>query len=251
MIELKTASEIDDLRATGHLVARTLDTVRAHAQVGTALRDLDALARDVLTDAGAHPVHHSRAREPFPGAISTSVNDAIVRGVPDHTRLTDGDLLSVSCAARLHGWVAAAAITVIVGTAQPGDTALVRTADDALADGISAARPGARTGDLSHAIGVVGRSAGYGVPAGLGGHGVGRDLREHPPVPNDGHPGTGVPLRPGVVLTVEPVLLAGGSDTTDLDDNGWTMRSGDGSRAAHVGHTVAITADGPLVLTTP
>ncbi|MER7011800.1 type I methionyl aminopeptidase [Saccharopolyspora sp. NPDC000359] len=255
MIELKTATEIDALRQAGRAAARTLRVVREHAQVGTTLRELDELARATLAEAGARPVllgHHPRwAPTPFPGAIATSVNDALVHGIPDRTRLSDGDLLGLDCAAAVHGWVAAAATTFPVGTAQPADTALVEAAEQALADGIAAAQPGARLGDLSRAIGVLARSAGCGLPSGLGGHGIGRALHEAPPVPNDGRPGQGVPLRPGLVLTVEPVLLAGGADATRTDDDGWTVRTGDGSRAAHVGHTVAITTGGPRILTAP
>ncbi|KAA5834336.1 type I methionyl aminopeptidase [Saccharopolyspora hirsuta] len=253
MIELKTATEIDALREAGRIAAQALHAVREHARVGTALRELDELARTVLADAGARPVfdgYHPRwAPGPFPGAIRTSVNDALARGIPDRTRLAEGDLISVECAARHHDWVGAAAITFTVGTPGPGDAELVQAAEQALADGIAAARPGARLGEISRAIGVLGRSAGYGIPSGLGGHGIGRDLHEAPQVPNDGHPGKGVPLRPGLVLTIEPMLLAGGSDATCADDDGWTVRTGDGSRAAHVGHTVAITADGPRILT--
>ncbi|MDA3643123.1 type I methionyl aminopeptidase [Saccharopolyspora indica] len=242
MIELKTATEIDALGEAGRVVARALHAVRAHARPGITLRELDELARTLLTEAGARP-----CRAPKPGAISTSVNDVIAHGTPDHTRLADGDLISIDCAASLHGWVGAAAITFSAGRPRPEDTALVRATEQALADGIAAARPGARLGDVCRAIGVLGRSAGYGIPAGLGGAGVGRDRREAPPVPNDGHPGKGVPLRPGLVLSIEPVVLAGGTDATTTE--GSVVRTADGSRAAHTGHTIAITADGPRILT--
>ncbi|MGW1676054.1 type I methionyl aminopeptidase [Saccharopolyspora sp. NPDC002376] len=253
MIELKSATEIGALREAGRITARTLHAVRAHAQVGTQLRELDDLARTTITDAGAQPVfdgYHPRwAPNPFPAAICTSVNDALVHGIPDRTRLADGDLISIDCAARLHGWVGDAAITFTIGTAHPVDTDLVATAEQALAEGIAAAQPGARIGDISRAIGVLARSAGYGIPTHLTGHGVGRDMREAPLVPNDGHPGKGVPLRPGLVLAIEPMLLAGGADSTSTDENGWTTRTADGSRAAHVEHTIAITTNGPMILT--
>ncbi|MER5391382.1 type I methionyl aminopeptidase [Saccharopolyspora sp. NPDC002686] len=255
MIELKSTTEIDALREAGRIAARTLHAVRAHARPGTPLRELDELARTTITDAGARPVfdgYHPRwAANPFPAAISTSVNDALVGGIPDRTRLTDGDLISIGCAVRLHGWVGDAATTFPVGTATPADADLVATAERALAEGIAAARPGARTGDIARAIGVLARSAGYGIPTHLTGHGVGRAMREAPPVPNDGHPGTGAPLRPGLVLSIEPMLLAGGADSTSTDDDGWTTRTTDGSRAAHVGHSIAITTRGPVILTAP
>jgi methionyl aminopeptidase len=254
VIELKTRTEIDALREAGRIVARTLQAVRAHAAVGTTLRELDELARSTITDAGAQPVFHGYrpnwAPTPFPGVICASVNDAIVHGIPDRRKLADGDLVSIDCGARVQGWVGDAAITFSVGTARPEDTQLTETTAQALADGIAAAQPGSRTGDIARAIGVVGRSAGYGIPDSLGGHGVGRDMHEAPFVPNDGPAGRGTPLRPGLVLAIEPMFLAGGHDDIRTADDGWTVLTGDGSRAAHVEHTIAITDDGPKILTT-
>ncbi|MCI2416556.1 type I methionyl aminopeptidase [Saccharopolyspora sp. K220] len=253
MIELKTATEIDVLREAGRIVANALHAVRAHATVGTSLRELDELARTVITDAGAQPVflgyRPNWAPTPFPGVICASVNDAIVHGIPNRQRLADGDLVSIDCGARVQGWVGDAAITFSVGTARPADVLLTETTAQALADGIAAAQPGGRIGDISRAIGLVGRSAGYGIPGPLGGHGVGRDMHEAPFVPNDGSPGRGAPLRPGLVLAIEPMFLAGGHDDIRTAEDGWTVCTGDGSRAAHVEHTIAITEDGPRVLT--
>ncbi|MEV0049417.1 type I methionyl aminopeptidase [Saccharopolyspora shandongensis] len=255
MIELKTTAEIDALREAGRIVARALHAVREHATIGTTLRELDELAHTTITDAGAQPVflgyRPTWAPTPFPGTICASVNDAIVHGIPNGQRLADGDLVSIDCGARLQGWVGDAAITFSVGTARPEDTLLHETTAQALADGIAAAQPGARIGDISRAIGVVGRSAGYGIPDPLGGHGVGRDMHEAPFVPNDGPAGRGTPLRPGLVLAIEPMFLAGGRDDIRTADDGWTVLTGDGSRAAHVEHTIAITDDGPRVLTLP
>ncbi|MGP4018896.1 type I methionyl aminopeptidase [Saccharopolyspora sp. 5N708] len=255
MIELKTPTEIDVLREAGRVVAQTLHAVRAHAGVGTPLRELDELAHAVITDAGAQPVflgyRPNWAPTPFPGVICASVNDAIVHGIPDDQRLADGDLVSIDCGARVQGWVGDAAITFSVGTAHPTDVELTETTAQALAEGIAAAQPGGRIGDIARAIGVLGRTAGYGIPGPLGGHGVGRDMHEAPFVPNDGRPGRGAPLRPGLVLAIEPMFLAGGHDDIRTDEDGWTVRTGDGSRAAHVEHTIAITDDGPRVLTTP
>lgn len=253
MIELKSRGELDVMREAGRITAAALSAVREHAAVGVRLSELDEVARAVIAECGAAPVfdgyHPNWAPSPFPGAICASVNDAIVHGIPGDQRLARGDLLSVDCGARLDGWCGDAAITFPVGEADPADEQLVRATTAALEDGIAAAQPGGRLGDVSAAIGVLGRGGGYGLPGPLGGHGVGRDMHEAPFVPNEGKPGRGVPLRPGLVLALEPMLLAGGRDDIDTGDDGWTVRTGDGSRAAHVEHTVAITADGPVVLT--
>lgn len=250
-VELKTNAELDGMREAGQVVARALEAVREHARVGVRLDELDDLAREVIDAAGAAPVflgyHPDWAPRPYPGAICTSVNDAVVHGIPDGTALREGDLVSVDCGARLHGWCGDAAVTFTVGGG--ADERLLQAGWAALADGIAAARPGARVGDIAHAIGVRGRGGGFGIPADLGGHGVGRSMHEAPFVPNEGRPGRGAPLRPGVVVAIEPILLAGGGDEVVTDADGWTVRTRDGSRAVHVEHTVAITEDGPRVLT--
>lgn len=188
---------------------------------------------------------------PFPGVVCASVNDAIVHGIPDGYRLRDGDLVSMDCGAKLGGWVGDAAVSFTVGRARPADLRLIEASEAALAAGIAAAVPGNRIGDIAHAVGTVCRAAGYGVPDGFGGHGVGRSMHEDPGVPNEGPPGRGMKLRPGMVLAIEPMLIAGGTDDYQCDGDGWTLRTVDGSRAAHSEHTVAITADGPRILTAP
>lgn len=253
MIELKTQSELDAMQAAGRVVAETLAAVRAAAAVGTALADLDDLARCGIADAGATPAfpgyHPSWAPYPYPGVLCISVNDVIVHGIPGDYRLAPADLVSVDCAARVDGWCADAAITFPLGDARQEDLTLVEITEQALADGIAAAQAGNRVGDVARAIGVVGRSAGYGIPQVLGGHGIGRDMHEPPFVPNDGRAGTGLPLRPGMVLAMEPMFLAGGRDSHRTGADGWSVHTGDGSRAAHVEHTVAITGQGPRILT--
>jgi methionyl aminopeptidase len=181
----------------------------------------------------------------------TSVNDAALHGIPTGYRLRDGDLLSVDCGATLGGWTGDAAISLTVGAAHRADVRRIETAEQALAAGIAAARPGARLGDVSAAIGAVGRGAGYGLNTDFGGHGVGRTMHESPSVPNDGRAGKGLKLSPGLVIAIEPWFMAGGRDGYRLDDDGWTLRTGDGSRAAHVEHTVAVAEDGPVILTAP
>ncbi|MFD0353166.1 type I methionyl aminopeptidase [Streptomyces sp. NPDC127110] len=253
MVQLKTDRSIDEMRAAGRVVARALAAVRGAARVGVSLLELDAAARAVLREAGAtSPFLGYRphfAPVPFPAVVCASVNDAIVHGIPDGYRLRDGDLVSIDCGAKLRGWVGDAAVSFTVGRPRPEDLRLVETAERALAAGIAAAVPGNRIGDIAHAIGTVCRSAGYGIPEGFGGHGVGRTMHEDPGVPNEGPPGRGMKLRPGMVIAIEPMLIAGGTDDYVCDPDGWTLRTTDGSRAAHAEHTVAITAGGPRILT--
>ncbi|MFF2191607.1 type I methionyl aminopeptidase [Streptomyces sp. NPDC058157] len=253
MVKLKTDEAIDEMRAAGRVVAHALTAVREAARVGVSLLELDAVARAVLREARAtSPFLGYRphfAPVPFPAVVCASVNDAVVHGIPDGYRLRDGDLVSIDCGARLRGWCGDAAVSFTVGRARPADLRLIATAEAALAAGIAAAVPGNRIGDIAHAVGSVCRAAGYGIPEGFGGHGVGRSMHEDPGVPNEGPPGHGMRLRPGMVLAIEPMLIAGGGDDYVCDPDGWTLRTTDGSRAAHVEHTVAITAGGPRILT--
>jgi methionyl aminopeptidase len=255
LVEYKTPGEIDAMRAAGQVVARILAAVREQAAPGTRLSELDAIARDVLAEARAAApflgYQPTFADTPFPAVICTSVNDAALHDIPGRYRLRDGDLLSIDCGATLDGWTADAAISVQAGLPRPEDTRLIGTATRALRAGIVAAVPGGRLSDISAAIGAVGRAAGYGIPTDFGGHGIGHTMHEDPHIPNAGRPGRGLRLVPGLVVAIEPWFLAGGIDKCRVDPNGWTVRSTDGSRAAHVEHTVAITDEGPLVLTAP
>jgi len=253
MVEIKTAGEIDAIRAAGRVVAGVLAAARACAAPGVTLKELDAAARDVLNKAGATSpflhYHPDFAPVPYPAVICTSVNDAALHGIPGDYRLADGDLLSVDAGATLDGWVGDAAISFTIGTPRPGDAELIAATEAALSAGIAAARPGGKLGDISAAIGRVGRSGGYGISTDLGGHGVGRTMHEDPHIPNRGRAGKGMRLVPGLVLAIEPWFIAGGSDGIYLDSDGWTIRTADGSRAAHSEHTIAITEDGPVILT--
>ncbi len=255
MIELRTPGELDAMRAAGAVVADMHAAVRAAARPGARLTQLDAIARDVLADAGATSPFLGYAplstTPPFPGVLCLSVNDVALHGIPTPEELLDGDLLSVDAGAVLDGWVGDAAMTYPIGTPAPADLALVDTTERALAAGIAAAVVGNRVGDISAAIGAVGRAGGCGINTDQGGHGVGRSMHEAPSVPNEGRPGRGVKLRAGLVIAIEPWFLAGGSDDYRVDADGWTLRSADGSRAAHVEHTVAVTEDGPRILTLP
>ncbi|MCX5143990.1 type I methionyl aminopeptidase [Streptomyces sp. NBC_00338] len=253
MVQLKTDTHIEAMRASGRVVAQLLAAVRDAAAVGVSLLELDEVARGVLREAGAgSPFLNYRphfAPTPFPGVICASVNDAIVHGIPNGLRLRDGDLVSIDAGATLDGWAGDSAISFTVGSAKPADTRLVETAFAALDAGIAAAVVGNRIGDIAHAIGTVCRTAGYGIPEGFGGHGIGRSMHEDPGVPNEGRPGRGMPLRHGMVLAIEPMLIGGGGDGYHPDRDGWTLRTDDGSRAAHAEHTVAITDAGPRILT--
>ena len=252
MVELKSRAQIELIGEAGAFVAGVLASLREMAAVGVSLLDLDTHAHAMIDAAGAHSVylgyHPSFGAMPYPGVLCTSVNDAALHGLPSPYVLADGDLLSVDFAAELGGWVADSAISFQVGTPDPESARLIDVTERALAAGIAAARPGARMGDISAAIGRVGRDAGLGINADFGGHGVGRTMHEDPHVPNLGRAGRGLTLQPGLVIAIEPWFMAGG-DGYVIDPDGWTIRSADQSRTAHAEHTIAVTADGPVILT--
>ncbi|MEU8105643.1 type I methionyl aminopeptidase [Nonomuraea muscovyensis] len=255
MVEIKTDAAMDAMREAGRVVAHALAAVQKAAGVGVSLQELDEAAREVLAGAGAGSpflgYRPSFAPVPFPAVICTSVNDAVSHGIPTSYRLRDGDLVSIDCGAQLDGWAGDAAITFTVGTPRPKDLHLIDATQQALDAGIAAAQVGSRIGDISHAIDTVARKAGCGMPADFGGHGIGRRMHEDPHVPNRGRPGRGFPLRHGLVLAIEPMLMAGGQNTYRTGTDGWTLHTTDGSRAAHIEHTVAITDQGPRILTLP
>ena len=253
MVELKTPAEIEHMRAAGRVVANALAAVKKEAAVGVSLRELDDVARDVLRSAGAVSLFEGYqpgfAGSPFSGVICTSVNDAVLHGLPSDLKLADGDLLNVDCGASIEGWCADAATSFCVGTPRPEDLELIATTEQALAAGIAAAVPGNRLGDVGAAIGRIGRAANLGTNLDFGGHGIGRRMHEDPHVPNDGRPGRGLKLRPGHVLAIEPWFWHGPGSVYVIDEDGWTLRSADHTRGAHAEHTVAITEAGPEILT--
>jgi methionyl aminopeptidase len=252
VIELRTPTQIEQMRPAGRFVADVLTALEDAADVGVNLLDLDALAHRMIRERGAESCyldyHPSFGASPFGKVLCTSVNDAVLHGLPRDYTLRDGDLLSVDFAASVDGWVSDSALSLVVGTPREEDLRLIEVTGRALAAGIEAARVGNRLGDISFAIGEVARSAGLRINLQFGGHGVGRTMHGDPHIVNDGRPGRGFPLRPGLVIAIEPWFL----HTTDeiyTDADGWTLRSADGSRGAHMEHTVAVTEDGPLVLT--
>ena len=252
MIELRTPAEIEAMRPAGKFVASVLDAVRASASVGTNLLELDRVAHDMITKAGAESCyidyHPSFGGSPFGKVICTSINDAVLHGLPHDYAIKDGDIVSIDFAASVNGWVADSAVSFIVGTPRDEDLRIIEATEIALEAGIAQAVVGNKLGDISAAIGDVARSYGYTVNMDFGGHGVGREMHGDPHVPNDGRAGRGYGIREGLVIAIEPWFMLG-TDRIFTDKDGWTLRSADGSRGAHSEHTVAITADGPLVLT--
>ena len=255
MIELLSPIELARAKETGALVAEILQALRTRSAVGVNLLDIDRWARQMIVDAGALSCYVDYeppfGRGPFGHYICTSVNDAVLHGLPHDRTLADGDLLTLDLAVSLAGVVADSAISFVVGDSpQPESVALISTTERALAAGIAAAGPGVQVGDLSHAIGTVLTEAGYPINTEFGGHGVGSTMHQDPHVTNTGRPGRGYRLRPGLLLALEPWVMA---DTADLvtDADGWTLRSATGCRTAHSEHTIAITEDGAEILTVP
>ena len=254
MIELRTPAQIEAMRPAGRFVAEVLVALRQAADVGVNLLDLDRLAHEMIKERGAESCyidyHPSFGASPFGKVLCTSVNDAVLHGLPHDYTLQDGDLLSLDFAASVDGWVSDSAISLVVGTPRAGDLELIDVATRALEAGIARARVGNRLYDISAAIGDTARAAGLGINLQFGGPGVGRTMHGDPHVPNDGRPGRGLKLKPGLVIAIEPWFL----HTTDqiyTDADGWTLRSATGCRTAHSEHTVAITEDGVEVLTLP
>ncbi|MFC9962924.1 MULTISPECIES: type I methionyl aminopeptidase [Nocardia] len=252
MVELKTPEEIERMRVTGRFVADVLAGVRERALVGVNLLELEAYVRERIRERGAVSCYWdyspSFGRGPFRNTVCLAVNDAVLHGLPHDYVLRDGDLLTADLAVTIDGWSADSAISFTVGTGSADDLRLVRATEEALAAGIAAAQPGNRLGDISAAIADVARGYGYPINTEYGGHGIGRTMHEDPHVANNGRAGRGFLLRPGLTIAIEP-WFAAGTDKVYTDADGWTIRSADGSRCAHSEHTIAVTADGPSVLT--
>ncbi|MBA8953963.1 type I methionyl aminopeptidase [Actinomadura namibiensis] len=256
MVTYRSPREWKIMREAGRAVARTLAAVRDAAEPGVPLAELEAVAARTLKRMEARPsflgYRPSWTSVPYPGTVCVSVNEVVVHGIPHaHITLEDGDVVSVDCGAEVGGYHGDAAITFVVGTADAGAERLLAATAQALDDAVAAARPGNRMGDVSHAVDRIARANGYGVLDGWGGHGIGTSMHEDPPVPNRGSAGRGLRLREGLTIAIEPMFHEGGEDATRVLDDGWSIVTADGSRAAHFEHTVAVTADGPRVLTLP
>lgn len=255
MIEILNPTLLTRAADTGALVADILHTLKGRSTAGTNLLDIDRWTKDMIVEAGAESCYVDYApsfgRGPFGHYICTAVNDAVLHGRPRDYALADGDLLTLDLAVSKGGVAADSAISFLVGDGEhPESAAMIDATERALAAGIAAAKPGARIGDLSHAIGTVLGEAGYAVNTQFGGHGIGSTMHQDPHVANSGRPGRGYTLRPGLLLALEPWIMA---DTAELviDADGWTLRSATGCRTAHSEHTIAITEDGADILTLP
>jgi methionyl aminopeptidase len=242
----KSGREIDKIAAAGGLVAETIAHVGSRLAPGVTTDELDDAAGAFIRERGGIPT--SEGYKGYPKAICISQNEVVVHGIPGAYEVGEGDLVTIDVGVTLDGYIADSAYTFGVGEISPRAQALLDTAQDALAAGIAEARVGNRVGDVSHAIQTVVEEAGFSVVRSLVGHGVGRYYHEDPHIPNFGQPGRGPRLSEGMTIAIEPMITAGGSDVL-LADDGWTISTADGSLSAHFEHTVAVTDDGPRILT--
>jgi len=243
---IKTPEQIAIMRKAGRVVAEMLDACTAAAKPGVTTADLDKVAREVLARRKAKSNflnYHG-----YPAVICTSPNDVIVHGIPGDYRLQDGDIISIDCGAIVGGWHGDAARTIPVGDISEDARKLLRVTEESLWAGIQHVRKGARLTDIGHAVQTVAEGAGFSVVREYVGHGIGRAMHEEPQVPNYGEPGRGIKLKVGHVLAVEPMVNLGSPDT-QLDDDGWTVVTADGMLSAHFEHSIAVTENGPEVLT--
>jgi len=246
MITLKSPAEIAKMRQAGRVVAEMLEACAAAARPGITTADLDKVAREVLSRRKAKSNflnYHG-----YPAVICTSPNDVIVHGIPGTYRLEEGDLISIDCGAIIDGWHGDAARTIPVGEISEEARKLLRVTEESLWAGIQHVRKGARLSDIGHAVQTVAEGAGFSVVREYVGHGIGRAMHEEPQIPNYGDPGKGIKVKVGHCFAVEPMVNLGGADT-QLDDDGWTVVTADGSLSAHFEHSIAVTDNGPEVLT--
>ena len=249
-VTIKRASEIERMRAAGGILAAILEVLRAELRPGVTTGDLDAIAERMIRDAGAVPSFKGYgSNPPFPGSICASINDEVVHGIPSTARrLADGDVVSIDVGCILDGWHADCARTWTIGPVPPEVSELIDATRRGMEAGIAAARPGNRLGDVGHAIETVAAERGYGIVRPFVGHGIGQSMHEEPQVPNYGRPGTGLQIEAGMCFAIEPMFTLGGDEVFVADDN-WTVRTVDGSLAAHFENTIAVTDDGPRLLT--
>jgi methionyl aminopeptidase len=246
VIQRKTPEEIERMTAAGRILARCHEILRSKARPGVTTADLDAAAERFIRSQGAEPAF--KGYRGFPGSICASPNSMVVHGIPGRYELQRGDILSIDIGVVLDGWVADAAVTHAIGPVTPVAQRLIATTRAALFDAVEQVRAGNRLGDVSHAVQQRVEADGFAVIRSLVGHGIGRDMHEDPQIPNFGEPGTGPELEEGMVLAIEPMVNVGTHHVRMGSDN-WAVYSQDGSLAAHFEHTVAVTADGPRILT--
>ena len=248
MIVCKSLSELSRMRASNGLVADVLAELREIVAPGVTTRTLDTMAEARVRDAGAIPAF--KGYQGYPAALCTSVNDAVVHGIPSDAPLKDGDIVSIDLGVVLDGYYGDSAVTVGVGSISGSASTLLRVTREALARSIACARIGGRVSDLGHAVQQHVEANGFSIVREFVGHGIGTSLHEEPQIPNYGEPGHGPRLQAGMVLAIEPMVNMGRAAVRVLDD-GWTAVTQDGSLSAHFEHTVAVVADGPVVLSTP
>jgi len=246
VIVKKSAEEIDRMAAAGGILVRTLELVERKIRPGVTTGELDKAAEKFIRSQGAKPAF--KGYRGFPGSLCTSPNSMVVHGIPGTYELRRGDILSVDCGVILDGWVADAARTFAVGPVSATARKLLHTTEASLFAAVEQCRPGNKLGDVSHAVQEVVEAKDLSVVRSLVGHGIGRDMHEDPQIPNYGTPGKGIPLEEGMVLAVEPMVTAG-RHTVRMGDDHWAIYSQDRSLAAHFEFTIAVTADGPRVLT--
>ncbi|MBI4732565.1 MAG: type I methionyl aminopeptidase [Chloroflexi bacterium] len=249
-IHIKTPDEIILMREAGRVNNLALAAVRELLQPGVTTADLNAAAEEVLRKHGAYSPFKNYGHPPYPASVCVSINEELVHGIPGKRKLQEGDIVSVDCGTVLEGYVGDSAFTAGVGEISPLARKLIEVVEQALSVGIAMMRAGNKTGDISAAIQQFVEGSGFHVVREYTGHGVGRSMHEGPQVPNYGTPGTGVPLRPGMTIALEPMVLVGTHRTRVLPDR-WTVVSADGSLTAHQEHSVAVTEGDPLVLTVP
>ena len=248
LVTLKTAEQVATMRQAGRVVAEMLARTTAAVRPGVTTGELDKIAAAVLREHGA--TSSFLGYYGYPATICTSVNDEIVHGIPGKRKLKEGDIVGIDAGAVVDGWHADAAVTVPVGRVSDDAMRLIRTTEEALRRGIAAARAGGRLGDIGAAVQSFAEKGGFSVVRNYVGHGIGRAMHEPPQVPNFGAAGQGRPVGTGLCIAIEPMLNAGRKETRLLDD-GWTVVTADGSLSAHFEHTVAVTDEGPVVLTVP
>ncbi len=246
MIVVKTKPQIEIMRRAGELVAKTLDLVEASAHPGVTTAELDRIAEDFIRSHGAVPAFKGYLG--YPATICVSIDDEVVHGIPGKRFLAEGQIVSIDAGVSLDGWFGDAARTLKIGSIPSEAERLLRATQEALLMGIQQARVGNRLGDISAAVQTFAEEKGYSVVRDLVGHGIGQKMHEEPQVPNFGAPHTGIQLKAGMVLAIEPMINAGGAKVTVASDQ-WTVRTADGSLSAHFEHTVAVTENGPDVLT--